>query len=180
MNGLRLAILELSQYVKERLSAVGYEISEVSDGKVSFYGDLSAMARANIFLRTTERILLKVASFKAETFDELFENTKSIPWEEYIPKNARFWVAKANSVKSKLFSPSDIQSIIKKAMVERLKMKYHVDWFSETAEDYPLRVTIMKDIVTIGLDTTGISLHEKVTESGRLKLLLQKRWLRLL
>lgn len=91
----------------------------------------------------------------------MFENTKSIPWEEYIPKDARFWVAKANSVKSKLFSPSDIQSIIKKAMVERLKMKYHVDWFSETAEDYPLRVTIMKDIVTIGLDTTGISLHKR-------------------
>lgn len=146
---------------KREIMDLGYEISEVSDGKVSFYGDLSAMARANIFLRTTERILLKVASFKAETFDELFENTKSIPWEEYIPKDARFWVAKANSVKSKLFSPSDIQSIIKKAMVERLKMKYHVDWFSETAEDYPLRVTIMKDIVTIGLDTTGISLHKR-------------------
>lgn len=146
---------------KREIMDLGYEISEVSDGKVSFYGDLSAIARANIFLRTTERILLKVASFKAETFDELFENTKSIPWEEYIPEDARFWVAKANSVKSKLFSPSDIQSIIKKSIVERLKMKYHVQWFSETAEDYPLRVTIMKDIVTIGLDTTGISLHKR-------------------
>jgi len=114
---------------KKEVLDLGYRISEVSDGKVSFYGDLSALARANVFMRTTERILLKVASFKAVTFDELFENTKSIPWEEFIPKNARFWVAKANSVKSKLFSPSDIQSIIKKAIVERLKLKYHMSWF---------------------------------------------------
>ncbi len=146
---------------KKEVIDLGYKISEVSDGKVSFYGDLSALARANVFMRTTERILLKVASFKAVTFDELFENTKSIPWEEYIPKNARFWVAKANSVKSKLFSPSDIQSIIKKAIVERLKLKYHMSWFPEDGEDYPLRVTIMKDMVTIGMDTTGTSLHKR-------------------
>ncbi len=146
---------------KKEVTKLGYEIVEVEDGKVTFRGGIDAMCRANVFMRTTERILLKVASFKAETFDELFEKTKKIPWEEIIPSNGRFWVAKANSVKSKLFSPSDIQSIMKKAMVERLKMHYHVNWFPEDGEDYPLRVTIIKDKVTIGLDTTGVSLHKR-------------------
>lgn len=146
---------------RREIERLGYQISEVSDGKVTFKGDISAMCRANIFVRTAERILLKAASFKACTFDELFENTKSIPWEEFLPKDARFWVAKANSVKSRLFSPSDIQSVMKKAIVERLKMKYKVNWFKEDGEDYPLRVTIMKDTVTVGIDTTGVSLHKR-------------------
>lgn len=146
---------------RREIERLGYQISEVSDGKVTFKGDISAMCRANIFVRTAERILLKAASFKACTFDELFENTKGIPWEEFLPKDARFWVAKANSVKSRLFSPSDIQSVMKKAIVERLKMKYKVNWFKEDGEDYPLRVTIMKDTVTVGIDTTGVSLHKR-------------------
>ncbi|MBQ5675211.1 MAG: class I SAM-dependent RNA methyltransferase, partial [Lachnospiraceae bacterium] len=123
--------------------------------------DAQAICDANVFLRTTERILLKVASFKAETFDELFEKTKALPWENYIPKNGKFWVAKAASVKSKLFSPSDIQSIMKKAMVERLKQKYHMEWFSEDGDPYPVRVFLHKDQVTVALDTTGDSLHKR-------------------
>ena len=119
------------------------------------------MCHANVFLRTTESILLKVASCHATTYDELFEETKKIPWEEYIPRNAKFWVTKANSVKSALFSPSDIQSIMKQAMVERLKMKYRVSWFPEDEEDYPIRVTILKDKVTVSIDTTGVSLHKR-------------------
>ena len=118
------------------------------------------MAYGNIFLRTTERILLKVAEFKAVTFEELFQGTKAIPWEAYIPRDGKFWVTKVDSIKSSLFSPSDIQAIMKKAMVERLKEHYHLSWFEDERCRYPLRVTLMKDIVTIGLDTSGVSLHK--------------------
>lgn len=151
----------LEAVLKREITDLGYEIVKVEDGKVSYKGDINACARANMFLRTTERVLLKIASFKAETFDELFENTKIIPWENYIPKDGKFWVAKANSVNSKLFSPSDIQSIIKKAIVERMKMKYKIDWFEESGNSYPLRVTILKDEVTITMDTSGESLHKR-------------------
>ena len=114
-----------------------------------------------MFIRTAERIMIKCGSFKAVTFDELFEGTKSIPWERYLTRDAKFWVSKATSNKSALFSPSDIQSIVKKAMVERLKQTYHVSWFTEDGAEYPVRVFIFKDIVTIGLDTSGISLHKR-------------------
>ena len=106
-------------------------------------------------------MLLCVGSFHAETFEELFEKTKNLPWENYLPKNAKFWVTKANSIKSRLFSPSDIQSIMKKAVVERLKTVYHKDWFEEDGASFPIRVSLLKDEVTIGLDTTGISLHKR-------------------
>lgn len=151
----------LEAVLKKEVQDLGYEIAQVEDGRVTFYGDKAAICRANIFLRTAERILLKVGSFKAETFDELFENTKAIPWEEYIPKDGKFWVAKAASVKSKLFSPSDIQSIMKKAMVERMKVHYHIKWFEEKGASYPVRVFLMKDIVTVGIDASGVSLHKR-------------------
>ncbi|MCR5002583.1 MAG: class I SAM-dependent RNA methyltransferase [Lachnospiraceae bacterium] len=147
--------------LKREIYDLGYDITEVSDGRVTFQGDEEAVARANVFLRTAERILIKVASFKAVTFDELFEGTRAVAWEDYIPKDGRFWVAKASGIKSKLFSSSDIQSIVKKSMVERLKETYDVSWFEENGASYPLRVSIMKDIVTIGLDTTGESLHKR-------------------
>lgn len=151
----------LEAVLKREISDLGYEIISVEDGRVTFAGDESTICRANMFLRTTERVLLKVAKFKAETFEELFEKTKNIPWENYIPKDGRFWVAKATSIKSKLFSPSDIQSIMKKAMVERLKQVYKVSWFDETGNDYPVRITFMKDEITIGIDTSGESLHKR-------------------
>lgn len=151
----------LESVLKNEIIELGYDVMQVEDGRITFLGDEEAVCRANIGLRTAERILVKVGSFKAETFDELFENTKALPWEEYIPADGKFWVAKAASVKSKLFSPSDIQSIMKKAIVERLKQKYHVNWFKEEGESYPIRVFLMKDIVTIGLDTTGESLHKR-------------------
>ena len=151
----------LEAVLKREIIDLGYEISKVEDGKVTFIGDEEACAYANMFLRTTERILLKVGEFKAETFDELFEKTKALPWEDYIPKDGKFWVAKANSVKSKLFSPSDIQSIMKKAMVDRLKSRYAINWFEENGSSYPIRVAILKDVVTVGLDTTGVSLHKR-------------------
>ena len=144
--------------LKREITDLGYEITNVDNGKVTFAGDAAAVARGNLFLRTTERILLKVASFRAESFDELFEQVKALP---YIPKDGKFWVTKANSVSSKLFSPSDIQKIVKKAMVEKLKQTYHMDWFEESGESYPLRISIVKDVVTIGIDTTGESLHKR-------------------
>ena len=147
--------------LKKEIIDLGYDVTEVADGRVTFAGDEEALCRANVFLRTAERILIKIGRFHAETYEELFQGTKALPWEEYIPKNGKFWVAKAASVKSKLFSPSDIQSIMKKAMVERLKEKYNVQWFDESGESFPIRVFLMKDEVTIGLDTTGDSLHKR-------------------
>ncbi len=151
----------LEAVLKREIIDLGYEITSVEDGRVTFLGDAEAVCRANVFLRTAERILIKIGSFHAETYDELFEGTKALPWEEWLPKDAKFWVAKAASVKSKLFSPSDIQSIMKKAMVERMKLKYHMEWFEEDGERFPIRVFLMKDEVTIGLDTTGESLHKR-------------------
>ena len=147
--------------LKREIIDIGYEISKVEDGRVYFLGDDEAIVRANLWLRTTERVLISVGSFKADTYDELFEKTKAIDWSEYLAKDAKFWVSKASSVKSKLFSPSDIQSIVKKAIVEKMKSIYNISWFQEDGAEYPLRVSIYKDVVTLGLDTTGISLHKR-------------------
>lgn len=147
--------------LKREITELGYEIKSVEDGRVSFLGDAAALCRANLFLRTTERVLLVVGRFQATTFDELFEKTRMLPWERFIPENGRFWVTKANSVKSKLFSPSDIQRIMKKAMVERMKQSYKKEWFPEDGAAFPVRVSIIKDEVTVGLDTSGESLHKR-------------------
>ena len=151
----------LEAVMKKEILDLGYEVSQVEDGRVTFIGDAEAICRANIFLRTTERVLLKVGSFHAETFEDLFQGTRAIPWEEYLPKDAKFWVAKASSIKSKLFSPSDIQSIMKKAMVERMKKAYGIEWFPENGASFPLRVFLHKDTVTVALETTGESLHKR-------------------
>ncbi len=151
----------LEAVLKREIIELGYEITSVEDGRVTFIGDAEAVCRANVFLRTAERILIKVGQFHAETFDELFEGTKALPWEEYLPQNAKFWVAKAASVKSKLFSPSDIQSIMKKAMVERMRKVYRVNWFPEDGDAFPIRVFLHKDEVIVSLDTTGESLHKR-------------------
>ena len=147
--------------LKREIIDIGYEISKVEDGRVYFLGDDEAIVRAKLWLRTTERVLINVGSFKADTYDELFEKTKAIDWSEYLTKDAKFWVSKASSVKSKLFSPSDIQSIVKKAIVEKMKSIYNISWFQEDGAEYPLRVSIYKDVVTLGLDTTGVSLHKR-------------------
>ncbi|MBD5548406.1 MAG: class I SAM-dependent RNA methyltransferase [Lachnospiraceae bacterium] len=151
----------LESILKREITDLGYDVVKVEDGRVTFIGDAEAVCRANIFLRTAERILIKAGSFHAETFEELFQGTKSIPWEEMIPSDGKFWVTKAASVKSKLFSPSDIQSIMKKAMVERMKEVHHMEWFPESGASFPIRVFLMKDEVTAALDTTGESLHKR-------------------
>lgn len=147
--------------LKKEIIDLGYDITEVADGRITFYGDEEALCRANVFLRTAERILIKIGSFHAETYEELFQGTKALPWEDYIPVDGRCWVAKAASVKSKLFSPSDIQSVMKKAIVDRLRSLYHVNWMEETGASFPLRVFLMKDEVVVGLDSTGESLHKR-------------------
>ncbi len=151
----------LEAVLKREVYDLGYDIDRVEDGRVSFTGDADAVCRANIFLRTAERVLICVGRFRAVTYDELFENVKACPWEEFIPEDGRFWVTKASSVNSRLFSPSDIQSIVKKAMVERMKSCYHVSWFEESGDDYPVRVFLNKDEVTVCLDTSGESLHKR-------------------
>ena len=151
----------LEAVLKREIIDLGYEVTEVVDGRVSFEGDEEAIARCNVFLRTTERVMLKVGSFKAVTFDGLFEKTKALPWENFIPKDGKFWVKKASSIKSKLFSPSDIQRIVKKAIVDRLSGKYNILRFPEDGSEYPIRITILKDEVTVGLDTSGESLHKR-------------------
>ncbi len=155
--------------LKREIIDIGYEISRVEDGRVYFMGDDEAIARCNLWLRTTERVMIKIAQFRATTYEELFQGTRAIRWQDYIPQNGKFWVTKATSISSKLFSPSDIQSVMKKAMVEKLKMVYRTDWFPEDGASYPLRVTINKDIVTIGLDTTGDSLHKRGYRTNTVK-----------
>jgi len=151
----------LEAVLKREITDLGYEIVTVEDGRITFKGDAAALARANIFIRTAERIMIKVGSFKATTFDELFEGTKALPWDQYLPEDAKFWVTKATTNKSKLFSGSDIQSIVKKAIVDKLKGIYHINWFEENGAEYPIRVFILKDIVTIAIDSSGVSLHKR-------------------
>ncbi len=151
----------LESVCKREILDLGYDITKVEDGKVFFEGDADAGILANLSLRTAERVLLKVGSFKARTWDELFEGTRALPWEDYLPRDARFWVAKAASIKSALYSPTDIQSVMKKAMVERLKSAYHLTVFPESGASFPVRVVLMKDEVTVGLDLSGDSLHKR-------------------
>lgn len=151
----------LEAVTKREIYDLGYEITKVEDGRITFEGDEEAVCRANIFLRTAERVLLQVGRFRATTFEELFQGIKAIPWEEYIPENGKFWVKKASSIKSKLFSPSDIQSIAKKAMVERMKQSYRKEWFPEDGAPYPVRIFLLKDEVMVALDTSGDSLHKR-------------------
>ena len=151
----------LEAVLKREIYDLGYEITKVEDGRVTFEGDEEAICRANIFLRTAERVMIQVGRFKATTFEELFQGIKNLPWEEYIPEDGKFWVKKASSINSKLFSPSDIQSIAKKAMVERMKQKYHKEWFKEDGASYPVRIFLLKDEVTVALDTSGDSFHKR-------------------
>ena len=151
----------LEAVLKREIIDLGYDVTDVEDGRVTFAGDAEAVCRINVNSRTAERLLIKLGSFKAESFEELFQGTKTLPLEQFIPKNGRFWVAKAASVKSALFSPSDIQSVMKKAMVDRLSEKYGITHFPEDGDPYPIRVFIKKDIVSVGLDTSGDSLHKR-------------------
>ena len=147
--------------LKKEIYDLGYEITRVDDGRVCFMGDAEAVVRANMCLRTGERVLIVVGRFFASTFEELFDGISALPIEDYVTADGRFWVTKATSVKSKLFAPSSIQSIVKKAMVERMKKATGRDEFLETGKDFPFRIFLYKDEVLFTLDTSGASLHKR-------------------
>lgn len=150
----------LEKLLGEEIDALGYTRTETMDGRITFEGDVSAIARANVFLRTAERVYIKMGDFSSETFDELFEGTKALPWERYIGKDCAFPV-KGHAIKSKLFSIPDCQSIVKKAIVNRLSEKYGVRWFDESGTKYQIEFFIFKDKATLMIDTTGTPLHKR-------------------
>lgn len=157
----------LEAIVAKEVRDLGYEC-KVDNGKIMYKGDEKTIARSNLWLRTADRIKIQVGEFKATTFDELFENTKALPWEEFLPVNAEFPVS-GKSVKSKLFSVPDCQAIVKKAIVDRLKSKYkQVSWFTENGSLFKIEVSILKDIVSLTIDTSGAGLHKRGyrTEQG--------------
>ncbi len=153
-------LLGLEGPISDELRRMKMQNVQNENGRVYFTGGAAEIAKANINLRIGERVLLELGRFRAETFDELFERTKALPWEELIPKDAAFPV-KGYSLNSKLFSVSDCQKIIKKAIVERLKSVYGIEWFPETAETYQIQFSIMKDTASLCIDTSGEGLHKR-------------------
>lgn len=151
----------LEAIVAQEIRDLGYEDLKVENGKVTFVADEAAIPKANLWLRTADRVFVKMGEFKALSFEQLFDKTKALPWEEWIPKDGKFPVYKAKSVKSKLFSLSDCQSIVKKAVVEKLREAYPIEWFEETGEEYPIQISILKDVATLMIDTSGMGLHKR-------------------
>lgn len=154
------ATFGLESVVAEEVKGLGYENVQVENGKVTFTADISAIPRANLWLRTADRVRLKIGEFQATTFDELFEKTKALPWSEWIPVDATFPV-EGKSVKSTLFSVPDCQAIVKKAVVESLKKTYKQDWFDEQGPMYKIEVALHKDVATLTIDTSGPGLHKR-------------------
>jgi putative N6-adenine-specific DNA methylase len=153
-------IFGVESVLANEIRKLGYIEQQVDNGKVTFSGDERAICRSNFWLRTAERVLLKIGEFKAYSFEELFENSKILPWYEWLPKDAQFPVD-VTTINSKLFSVSDCQAIIKKAIVEKMKQKYNCDWFEETGARYKIHASIFKDTVTISFDTSGMGLHKR-------------------
>lgn len=146
--------------VARELKKLGYDNLRVENGRVSFITNELGICRSNLWLRSSDRVLLKMGSFKAQTFEELFQQTKALPWEEWLPEDAHFPV-QGKSIKSQLFSVSACQAIVKKAIVERLKESYGRSWFEETGPHYQIEVALLKDIVTLTIDTSGLGLHKR-------------------
>ncbi|MBE0465976.1 MAG: class I SAM-dependent RNA methyltransferase [Candidatus Desulforudis sp.] len=154
------ATFGLEAVVAREVRELGYEDLTVENGKVTFGADLAAVCRANLWLRTADRVLVKMGGFQALTFDELFERTKALPWDEWLPADAEFPV-QGKSVKSKLFSVPDCQAIVKKAVVEKLKARHRCAWFPETGPRYTIEVALLKDEATLTIDTSGAGLHKR-------------------
>lgn len=175
----------LEAVVARELKDLGYNDTAVENGRVNFTGDLIDICRCNLWLRTSDRILIKMGEFQALTFDELFEGTKALPWEEWIPADGEFPV-EGRSLKSQLSSVPACQGIVKKAVVEKLKLAHHVEWFEETGSRYVIEVNLLKDRAIITLDTTGPSLHKRgyrkhaleapLKETMAAALILLSRW----
>ncbi|MGC7872301.1 THUMP domain-containing class I SAM-dependent RNA methyltransferase [Desulfosporosinus sp. SYSU MS00001] len=154
------AAFGLESIVARELKELGYFDQVVENGKVTYVADELGICRSNIWLRSSDRVLLKIGSFKAMTFEELFQETKKLPWEEWLPEDANFPV-QGKSIKSKLFSVSDCQAIVKKAIVERLKEKYGRSWFEETGPRYQIEVALLNNEATLTIDTSGLGLHKR-------------------
>lgn len=150
----------LEAIVKRELNALGFDDTQVSDGRVRFTGDMNDIAKANVWLRTADRVLIEIGSFIATSFEELFDKTYEYDWGNIIPEKANF-IVDGRSKKSKLFSISDSQRIVEKAIIEKMKTKYKIDWFEKSGNLYKLEVALLNDIATITLDTTGSSLHKR-------------------
>lgn len=150
----------LEHLLGEEIDALGYERISTIDGRVTFFGDAEAVALSNIFLRYAERIYIKLGSFRAESFEELFEGTKKLPWSDFIGKNDMFPV-RGHSIKSKLFSIPDCQSIIKKAIVRSMSERYGILVFPEENIKYQVEFFILNDIATLMIDTSGMPLHKR-------------------
>ena len=154
------ATFGLEAVVRREIEALGYRIIKTEDGKVTYMGDERAIVRSNLWLRTADRVLLKMAEFSAVEFEELFQQTKGLPWEQLIPLDGRFTVT-GTSVKSKLHSVPACQKIVKKAIVEKLKEFYGVEVFEETGAEYTVKASLLKDRVTLTVDTSGTGLHKR-------------------
>lgn len=154
------ATFGLEAVVKREIENLGFKVLKSEDAKISYLGDERAIVKSNLWLRCADRVLLKLGEFNALTFEELFQQAKALPWEEWIPEDGKFTVA-GTSVKSKLHSVPDCQAIVKKAIVEKLKETYHCQWFQETGPEYRIKMTLLKDRVTITLDTSGAGLHKR-------------------
>ncbi len=151
----------LESVVKDEIKQLGYAITQTENGRVHFEGDARAVCEANLWLRCADRVLIEMGQFKAVTFDSLYEQTKALPWEELIPEDGCFPAAKISSVKSTLFSKSDGQRIVKKAVVDRLSRQYGIDVFPETGAKFPIHIRILKDVVSLCVDTSGSGLHKR-------------------
>ena len=160
INLIATSTFGLEACVKREAIRLGFENIKTYDGRVEFTGDESTIAKANLWMRFASKILIKVGEFKAVTFDELFEGTKALDWGSWITEDGKFTVT-GKSVKSTLFSVSDCQAIVKKAVVEKLKQKYHVPWFDETGAEYTIQVALLNDIATLTIDTSGSGLHKR-------------------
>ncbi|WGV59746.1 class I SAM-dependent RNA methyltransferase [Brevibacillus brevis] len=154
------ATFGLESVVAEEVKALGYGPVQVENGKVTFTADISAIPRTNLWLRTADRVRLKIGEFKATTFDELFEKTKALPWADWITEDGTFPV-EGKSVKSTLFSVPDCQAIVKKAVVESMKKTYNREWFDEQGPLYKIEVALLKDVATLTIDTSGPGLHKR-------------------
>ncbi|WP_053219451.1 THUMP domain-containing class I SAM-dependent RNA methyltransferase [Virgibacillus senegalensis] len=161
------AAMGLEGIVAQEVRALGYQDTKVENGRVIFSADISAIPRCNLWLRTADRIKVLVGQFEAKTFDSLFEQTKALPWEQYIPEDGEFPVI-GKSVKSTLYSVSDCQAIVKKSVAERLKQKYGIaSWLEESGGFYRIEVALHKDQVTLTLDASGTGLHKRGYRIGQ-------------
>ncbi len=160
MEIIATATFGLESVVGYEIKKLGYEQIQVENSRVIFQGDQMAVCRANLWLRSADRVLIRVGNFKAVSFEELFEQTKALPWSDYLPSNACFPV-EGKSVKSQLHSVPDCQAIVKKAIVEQMKSRYHLNWFPENGPRYTIEVALLKDQVTLTLDSSGSGLHKR-------------------